>query len=87
MVALLYHQHVSSTEPLMEARIEAAGVCMSLWSSSSKLHGATSRECCLVCQVCHCKEAIDELKYSPDGTKLAAGSHDNFIDIYNAADK
>lgn len=30
------------------------------------------------------KEAIDVLHYSPDGTKLAAGSHDNFIDIFDA---
>ncbi|PNH12713.1 Lipoxygenase y domain-containing protein 1 [Tetrabaena socialis] len=29
------------------------------------------------------KEMVHELKYSPDGTKLAAGSHDNFIDIYD----
>ena len=31
----------------------------------------------------YAKETVEELKYSPDGTKLAAGSHDNFIDIYD----
>jgi WD40 repeat protein len=31
----------------------------------------------------HCKEAVDALRYSPDGSKLAAGSHDNCIDIYD----
>jgi hypothetical protein len=29
-----------------------------------------------------CEEDIDDLKYSPDGTMLAVGSHDNFVDIY-----
>jgi len=29
-----------------------------------------------------CVEAIDDLKYSPDGTMLAVGSHDNFVDVY-----
>ncbi len=33
------------------------------------------------------KEMVHELKYSPDGTKLAAGSHDNFIDIYDVTRK
>lgn len=32
------------------------------------------------------KEEIGDLKFSPDGSKLAVGSHDNFIDIYNASD-
>ena len=31
----------------------------------------------------HAKEEISALKYSPDGSRLAAGSHDNFIYIYN----
>ena len=35
------------------------------------------------CEFHHCNEAIDEVKYSPDGKLLAAGSHDNFIDIYD----
>ena len=35
------------------------------------------------CEFNHCNEAIDEVKYSPDGKLLAAGSHDNFIDIYD----
>jgi WD40 repeat protein len=30
-----------------------------------------------------CEEDIDDLKYSPDGTMLAVGSHDNFVDIYD----
>ena len=35
------------------------------------------------CEFHHCNEAIDEVKYSPDGCLLAVGSHDNFIDIYD----
>ncbi|GMH77156.1 hypothetical protein TL16_g07308 [Triparma laevis f. inornata] len=29
-----------------------------------------------------CEEDIDDLKYSPNGTMLAVGSHDNYIDVY-----
>jgi WD40 repeat protein len=31
----------------------------------------------------HAKEEISAIKYSPDGSKLAAGSHDNYIYIYD----
>jgi hypothetical protein len=36
-----------------------------------------------VAEVHFAKEAVDAIKYSPDGSKLAAGSHDNFIDVYD----
>ena len=32
----------------------------------------------------HMYEAVDDIKFSPDGTKLAVASHDNFIDIHDA---
>lgn len=32
------------------------------------------------------KQWIQTVRYSPDGEKLAVGSHDNFIDIYDATD-
>ena len=32
------------------------------------------------------KEEISDVKFSPDGEKLAVGSHDNFVDIYHVAD-
>lgn len=38
-------------------------------------------------QMKYCIEAIDDIKYSPDGTKLAAASHDNFIDIFSVKKK
>lgn len=28
-------------------------------------------------------EQVSEVQYSPDGSKLATGSHDNAIDIYD----
>lgn len=37
------------------------------------------------CEFRHCAEAVDEVRYSPDGHLLAAGSHDNFIDIYDVS--
>lgn len=33
------------------------------------------------------KEVIHELKYSPDGTMLAVGSNDNFVDVYSVHEK
>jgi WD40 repeat protein len=33
----------------------------------------------------HCVETIDAIKFSPDGARLAVGSHDNFIDLYDTA--
>lgn len=33
------------------------------------------------------KEAIHELKYSPDGAHLAVGSNDNSVDIYNVVQR
>ena len=33
----------------------------------------------------HCVETIDAIKWSPDGSRLAVGSHDNFVDIYDTA--
>ena len=39
----------------------------------------------MITQKRHRREEISELKYSPDGRWLAAGSHDNFIDIYDTS--
>lgn len=33
------------------------------------------------------KEAIHELKYSPDGAHLAVGSNDNSVDIYGVVQR
>lgn len=33
----------------------------------------------------HSKEWISDVKYSPDGQKLAVGSHDNAVYIYNTS--
>lgn len=33
------------------------------------------------------KEAIHELKYSPDGAHLAVGSNDNSVDIYSVVQR
>ncbi|CAM9832750.1 unnamed protein product, partial [Phaeothamnion confervicola] len=37
----------------------------------------------VIAQWRHCREDIDDLKYSPDGSRLAVASHDNFVDIYD----
>ena len=36
-----------------------------------------------VADMLHAKEEISAIQYSPDGTKLAAGSHDNYIYVYD----
>eukprot|EP00775_Hariotina_reticulata_P001782 gene1782-2116_t len=41
----------------------------------------------LVAEMCQPREAVDDLKYSPDGSKLAAGSHDNTVYIYSVVKK
>ena len=33
------------------------------------------------------KEVIHELKFSPDGTHLAVGSNDNYVDIFSVAQR
>ena len=40
----------------------------------------------IISKMNHPKEWIEIMRYSPDGTKLAVGSHDNFIYIYNVGE-
>ena len=37
----------------------------------------------LIAKFNHPKEWIEIMRYNPDGSKLAVGSHDNFIYLYN----
>ena len=36
-----------------------------------------------VAEMQYAKEQVGDLKYSPNGAYLAAGSNDNFIDVYS----
>ncbi len=36
-----------------------------------------------VAEMSYAAEDVEALAYSPDGARLAAGSHDNFIDIFD----
>ncbi len=36
-----------------------------------------------IAEMGHAREEVSILRYSPDGTKLAAGSHDNFVYFYS----
>ena len=46
-----------------------------------------SRDLSEVVHIKERKEVLHELKYSPDGSLLAVGSNDNFVDIYSVAQK
>jgi lipoxygenase homology domain-containing protein 1 len=40
-----------------------------------------------VAELTYQREDVSQLAYSPDGTKLAAGSHDNSIDVFDVTRK
>jgi WD40 repeat protein len=40
----------------------------------------------VVCTLNHPREWVEEIRYSPDGKKLAVGSHDNYIYLYSTAE-
>jgi hypothetical protein len=48
-------------------------------SSSSSRNTATT---VIIIILSHSPQDIDDVKFSPDCTLLAAASHDNFIDVY-----
>ena len=43
----------------------------------------STKDWTLVQEKKHRKEWIQDIKFSPEGDRLAVGSHDNFIDVYN----
>ncbi|OBS80089.1 hypothetical protein A6R68_21711, partial [Neotoma lepida] len=58
------------------------------WESPSERIGRTvRRDMTEVVHVKDRKEAIHELKYSPDGTYLAVGCNDSSVDIYGVAQR
>lgn len=67
----------------------ATKACMPLWCMWLLLVAAAHAVaiCGWLLQMHFSKEAIDDLKYAPDCSKLAAGSHDNFIDIFDVKRK
>lgn len=56
------------------------------WTSKIK-HNHFHRDMTEVVHIKDRKEAIHELKYSPDGAHLAVGSNDNSVDIYNVVQR
>jgi WD40 repeat protein len=40
----------------------------------------------IIAQTNHSREWIEDMEYSPDGSKLAVGSHDNNIYVYSTSD-
>ena len=68
-MAELHHPDTANPSPLNASAAPQVLAVESLTTRVAEMH--------------HAKEEISALKYSPDGSRLAAGSHDNFIYIYN----
>jgi microtubule-associated protein-like 6 len=68
---------------VQSAAFSPDGTHIAIGLSSGGLKVLTADDLGEYCQYKHRKEAIGELKYSPDGHYLAVGSNDHFIDLHD----
>uniref|UniRef100_A0A4W3H8Y1 EMAP like 5 n=1 Tax=Callorhinchus milii TaxID=7868 RepID=A0A4W3H8Y1_CALMI len=69
-------------EPIRCVAVSTDGIHLALGMKDGSFTVLRIRDMTEVVHIKDRKEAIHELKYSPDGTCLAVGSNDNSVDIY-----
>ncbi|XP_055449170.1 echinoderm microtubule-associated protein-like 5 [Psammomys obesus] len=74
-------------EPIRCAAVNVDGIHLALGMKDGSFTVLRVRDMTEVVHVKDRKEAIHELKYSPDGTYLAVGCNDSSVDIYGVAQR
>ncbi|XP_023587448.1 echinoderm microtubule-associated protein-like 5 isoform X1 [Trichechus manatus latirostris] len=74
-------------EPIRCAAVNADGIHLALGMKDGSFTVLRVRDMTEVVHIKDRKEAIHELKYSPDGTYLAVGCNDSSVDIYGVAQR
>ncbi|KAM9714304.1 echinoderm microtubule-associated protein-like 5 isoform 3-T3 [Dama dama] len=74
-------------EPIRCAAVNVDGIHLALGMKDGSLTVLRVRDMTEVVHIKDRKEAIHELKYSPDGTYLAVGCNDSSVDIYGVAQR
>ncbi|GAB5573088.1 echinoderm microtubule-associated protein-like 5 isoform X3 [Prionailurus iriomotensis] len=74
-------------EPIRCAAINVDGIHLALGMKDGSFTVLRVRDMTEVVHIKDRKEAIHELKYSPDGTYLAVGCNDSSVDIYGVAQR
>ncbi|KAB0375028.1 hypothetical protein FD755_013520, partial [Muntiacus reevesi] len=74
-------------EPIRSAAVNVDGIHLALGMKDGSFTVLRVRDMTEVVHIKDRKEAIHELKYSPDGTYLAVGCNDSSVDIYGVAQR
>ncbi|XP_074248945.1 echinoderm microtubule-associated protein-like 5 isoform X5 [Saimiri boliviensis] len=74
-------------EPIRCAAVNADGIHLALGMKDGSFTVLRVRDMTEVVHIKDRKEAIHELKYSPDGTYLAVGCNDSSVDIYGVTQR
>uniref|UniRef100_A0A8D1K118 EMAP like 5 n=1 Tax=Sus scrofa TaxID=9823 RepID=A0A8D1K118_PIG len=74
-------------EPIRCAAVNVDGIHLALGMKDGSFTVLRVRDMTEVVHIKDRKEAIHELKYSPDGTYLAVGCNDSSVDIYGVAQR
>ncbi|CAJ0959501.1 unnamed protein product [Ranitomeya imitator] len=74
-------------EPIRCAAVSTDGIHLALGMKDGSFTVLRVRDMTEVVHIKDRKEAIHELKYSPDGNFLAVGSNDSCVDIYGVVQR